>query len=145
MAIKKTGPFRHGDDLDDLTAYLRQYRAGGYPVQHVKEVTCHRCRHGSFRVLVDDEDGCALTICLGCRAESPVADSSDHLEDADLGECACPCGGETFAVAVGFATTADDEVRWISIGLRCLTDGTLGVYSDWKIDYTPTAHLLTSG
>ncbi|MFI5896109.1 alpha/beta fold hydrolase [Actinoplanes sp. NPDC051513] len=39
---------------------------------------------------------------------------------------------------------ADREVRWISIGLRCLTDGTLGVYADWKIDYTPTAHLLTS-
>jgi hypothetical protein len=37
---------------------------------------------------------------------------------------------------------ADDEVRWISLGLGCLTDGVLGVYSDWKIDYVPTAHLL---
>ena len=36
----------------------------------------------------------------------------------------------------------DHEIRWISVGLRCLTDGTLGVYTDWKIDYTPTAHLL---
>ena len=54
----------------------------------------------------------------------------------------CPCGGETFAVAVGFAMAADDEVRWISLGLRCLTGGVLGVYSDWKIDYVPTAHLL---
>lgn len=41
--------------------------------------------------------------------------------------------------------TADDEVRWVSVGLRCLTDGTLGVYTDWKIDYTPTAHLLAGG
>jgi hypothetical protein len=27
--------------------------------------------------------------------------------------------------------------------LRCRTDGTLGVYSDWKIDYLPSTHLLT--
>jgi hypothetical protein len=36
----------------------------------------------------------------------------------------------------------DDEVRWISVGLRCLADNTLGVYTDWKVDYLPTAHLL---
>ncbi|GAA3941267.1 hypothetical protein [Actinoplanes auranticolor] len=54
-----------------------------------------------------------------------------------------PCGNETFAAALGFALTADEEVRWISVGLRCLTDGTLGVYTDWKIDYTPSAHLIT--
>jgi hypothetical protein len=33
-------------------------------------------------------------------------------------------------------------VRWISLGLRCLTDNTLGVYTDWEIDYSPTEHLL---
>ncbi|MCY1142010.1 hypothetical protein OWR29_28795 [Actinoplanes sp. Pm04-4] len=145
MTIKKTGGVWRGDSLDDLTAYLREYRAGGYPVQHVKEVTCRQCQQGSFRVLVDDEQGCALTICLGCGTTEPLADSSDQLDGAELGECACPCGGETFAVAVGFAMTTDDEVRWISVGLRCLTDGTLGVYSDWKIDYAPTAHLLAGG
>ena len=46
-------------------------------------------------------------------------------------------------IRYGFAMTADNEVRWISVGLRCLTDDTLGVYTDWKIDYGPTAHLLT--
>jgi hypothetical protein len=34
-------------------------------------------------------------------------------------------------------------VRWISLGLRCVQDGTLGVYADWKVDYSPTGHLLT--
>jgi hypothetical protein len=35
------------------------------------------------------------------------------------------------------------NVRWISIGLRCLTDNTPGVYADWKINYGPSGHLLS--
>jgi hypothetical protein len=34
-------------------------------------------------------------------------------------------------------------VRWVSLGLRCVQDGTLAVYADWKIDYSPTGHLLS--
>jgi hypothetical protein len=30
--------------------------------------------------------------------------------------------------------------RWISIGIRCLTDNALGVYADWKINYGPSGH-----
>lgn len=126
----------------DLATYIRAYRAGGYPVTHVNEHVCPACRGTAFRVLVDDEEGCAVAICEGCRAESPLADSAEHMADADLGECACPCGGETFAGAIGFALTAGNEVRWVSVGLRCLTDNHVGVYTDWKIDYEPTAHLL---
>jgi hypothetical protein len=51
-------------------------------------------------------------------------------------------GNETFEMAVGFAALADGDVRWVSIGLRCVGDGILGVYTDWKIDYSPTAHLF---
>jgi hypothetical protein len=45
---------------------------------------------------------------------------------------------------VGFARRPSQEIRWISIGLRCLACGTLGAYADWKIGYAPTGHLLTS-
>lgn len=48
-----------------------------------------------------------------------------------------------FTVGVGFALRDDGDVRWISIGLLCVQDGTLGVYADWKIDYSPTDHLLS--
>jgi hypothetical protein len=48
-----------------------------------------------------------------------------------------------FAVAVGFSLRDGGDVRWISIGLRCLTDNTLGVYADWKINYGPSGHLLS--
>ena len=126
----------------DLAEYVRAYQAGGYPVARVQELVCEKCQGTTFSVLVDDEEGCAAAMCRDCRHEHAIADSIDYLDDAELGECACPCGGEEFAVAVGFALRADGEVRWISVGLRCLADGTLGVYTDWKIDYGPTAHLL---
>ncbi|XTZ18145.1 hypothetical protein ACQSSU_12620 [Micromonospora echinospora] len=132
------------NDSEALAAYVREHRAGGYRVHHVVDVVCRRCDGRAFRVAVDDEEGCALVLCLGCGTEAAVADSDDHLDDAELAECACPCGAETFTVAVGYALTGDGEVRWVSVGLRCLADGTLGVYTDWKIDYAPTAHLLAS-
>ena len=43
---------------------------------------------------------------------------------------------------VGYALLDDGEVRWISVGLRCLKDDTLGVHADTKIDYSPSHHLL---
>lgn len=72
-----------------------------------------------------------------------MLDSAEFVEDADLGEAACPCGGEIFNVAGGFALRVDGEVRWVYIGLRCVADGILGCCAEWKIDYSPTAHLLT--
>ena len=71
-----------------------------------------------------------------------MLDSADYLEDADLQEAACPCGHEEFDVAVGYAVYDDtDDVRWVSIGLRCRSDSQMGVYADWKIDYSPSGHL----
>lgn len=80
-----------------------------------------------------------------------MLDSADYADDASPEECACPCGGEEFELAVGFAMAevADAEgspigreVNWVSIGARCVRDGTLGVYADWRIGYAPTDHLF---
>jgi hypothetical protein len=119
MAMTRTGKLWRGDSPEDLAACIRQHRAGGYPVQHVKAIICGRCRGDTFHVMVDDDEGCAVTVCLSCRSRTPLAGSGDHIDDADLGGCACPCGNETFTAAHGCATTADEEVRWISVGLRC--------------------------
>jgi hypothetical protein len=73
-----------------------------------------------------------------------VADSAECLEDAELGKCACPCGNETLPAALGFAMTADYEVSLDEPWLTFLTDGTLGVYADWKAHYIATAHLPTT-
>ena len=70
-----------------------------------------------------------------------MLDSGDYEDEAKPGDAACPCGGESFEVAVGFALRDDGDIRWVSIGLRCVDDGLLGVYSDWKIDYSSTDEL----
>ncbi|WP_261994036.1 hypothetical protein [Streptomyces sp. t39] len=59
------------------------------------------------------------------------------------GAACCPCESEEFEAAVAFSLGADGEVRWVAVGLRCTRDGFCGIYTDWKIDYGPTGHLLT--
>jgi hypothetical protein len=142
VTIDKSGSFWRGEDSADLAACIREFEAGGYRVARVNDIVCRQCQGTEVHLLVDDDEGCAVAVCAGCEFEMPLADSADHLDGADLGECACPCGGETFAAAIGFAVFDDGDVRWISVGLRCLTDGTMGVYADWKIDYGPSAHLM---
>ena len=102
------------------------------------------CDDSGFGVVLDDEVGAAVRRCLECGGETPMLDSADVLAEADLGDAACPCGGEAFDVAVGFALLPDGEVRWVSLGLRCRADGRPGVYADWKIDYAPSRHLLAA-
>jgi hypothetical protein len=142
VAIKQRGTYWYGGNDEDLATYLRAFPGGGHAVEHVRPLACPLCGDTSFFALVDDEQGVAAVDCLDCGTRTLVADSAEHIDDAELELCACPCTGETFSASVGYAMTQDDEVRWISLGLRCLTDGVLGVYADWKIDYVPTAHLL---
>jgi hypothetical protein len=130
-------------DLEELDTYLRDFRAGGYPVAHVREVVCAACSGRTFSVLVDvDEQGSAVT-CEACGEQVAIADSEEYLDEAELEECQCPCGGESFAAAVGYALTSDaTDVRWISLALLCRSDGQIGVYTDWKIDYGPSLPLI---
>lgn len=125
-----------------LDEYVRGFQAGGYEVTHVVESVCGGCGGRAFEVQVTEE--CAVRrTCLGCGAAEFLADSAEYWEDDDAEECACPCGGEEFAAALGLSCRPDGEVRWVSVGLRCLGCGARGVYEDWKIDYSPSGHLLT--
>ncbi|GAA4587425.1 hypothetical protein GCM10023194_36280 [Planotetraspora phitsanulokensis] len=142
MAIDTSGELWRGEGFEDLAEFIRECQPGGYAVERVREAVCAGCTGKSFHVLADDVEGCVQRVCVVCGDAFYIADSAEYEDDADLGECACPCGGEEFGVAVGFAFRGDGEVRWVSVGLRCLKDGGLGVYADWKIDYGPTAHLL---
>jgi hypothetical protein len=120
-----------GTEAGDIDGYLEYFRAG-----------CGGCGGSTFHVLLDDEEGYAERRCASCDARYTMLDSADAGDDANPDDAACPCGNEMFEVAVGFAVRADGDVRWASIGLRCVRDGVLGVYTDWKIDYSPTAHLF---
>jgi hypothetical protein len=142
VTIDKSQQWWRGSDADDLDELLREFSAANYPVDRVAHAVCSNCDAAVFDVVLDDEEGCAGRICATCRSSILMLDSQDTAEGADLGQAACPCGGERFEVAVGFALRDDDEIRWVYIALRCIADGTLGVYADWKIDCSPTAQLL---
>ena len=146
MTVSKQGSSWKGTEAADLGEYLRTFAAGGYTVAAVVHAACATCGalDAGFSVMLDDEEGAAIRTCRSCHAEVAMLDSVEFMEDADLGEAACPCGHEVFDVAVGFALRENAEVRWVSLGLRCLNDGLLGVYADWKIDYSPSRHLLSA-
>jgi hypothetical protein len=141
VTLDKSGKLWRGEDFDDLSEYIRSFKAGGYPVATVAESRCGECGGHSFRVNIDEEEA-TQRVCLTCGTVAFIGDSAEHWTVTDHDSCACPCGGEEFAAAVGYALLDDGEVRWVSVGLRCLKDNTLGVYADTKIDYSPSRHLL---
>ncbi|MEH1169682.1 hypothetical protein V6V47_30320 [Micromonospora sp. CPCC 205539] len=142
MVTGRSGQRRSETAAVELDAYLREFRAGGYSLARVVQVACVRCGGSEFGVRVDDDVGYVERTCHFCGDRWVMVDAADVAEDADPGDAACLCGGERFDVAVGFALREDGEVRWVSVALRCLADGVLGVYADWEIDYSPSGHLM---
>jgi len=143
MTIDKSGEWWKGSAPPDLDEYLADYTEGSYPADRFEHARC-ACTCARFRLEVDDEAGCARRSCVACDKQHLMLDSGDHWSEATPEECACPCGGEVFELAVAFSHRADRSIRWVTIGARCVACGVLGAYSDWKIDYEPADHLYTS-
>ena len=141
--IDKSGQWWTGTEFDDLAIYLREFTAQSYPADHVAQSTCE-CGGRVFAVELDDDEGCARRTCTSCGHGVFIADSAEYWDEADPGEARCPCGEEGFEVGVAFSLRKNGEVRWITVGGRCVACGVLGAYADWKIDYSPTDHLLTA-
>ncbi len=143
MALHKRGKYRYGDSQHDIQAELSLYsHANGYPAVHYADAICV-CGHKLFHLLLDDEQGAAVRICKHCAAQHPIADSSEYLEDAELDECECPCGFNTFQITAGIALYQDSaDVRWLYIGCRCAQCGLTACYGDWKNEYNDFRELL---
>jgi hypothetical protein len=146
MAVTKRGQLWKGTSADDLGEMLTAYaRSGAESMHEVVPVACGGCGGRTFRLEVDDEEGYARRTCSGCAGTHAMLDSAEQEDGAEPEECACPCGGEEFELAVGFARNPDGDIRWVFVAARCIADGSLGVYTDWSIDYLPAEHLLTAG
>lgn len=142
--IDRSGQWWTATEFEDLVTYLREYTTAlGEPAGPVVQSKCE-CGVSVFGLEIDDEQGCARRTCRACGRAVFIADSADYWEEAEPGEAACPCGEESFEVGVAFSLREDGDVRWISVGGRCVACGVLGTYADWKIDYGPTDHLLTA-
>lgn len=142
--IEKRGPVWKGDSFEDLREYLVAFTAAAKnPAGTIVESVC-ACGGTIFGLCLDDDEGCAQRRCVTCSADSFIADSAEHWADADPGEAQCPCGEERFGLAVAFSTREDGDIRWVTVGARCLACGMLGAYVDWRIDYSPASRLLGS-
>lgn len=142
--IDKSGTWWKGEDAADLHQFITEFTADGYPASRITTSQCGGCGGSEFSLEADDDEGCAQRQCAACGLAAFIGDSEEYWEDAEPYQVTCPCGGERFQVSVGFAFRDDGDVRWIYVGGRCVACGVLGVYVDWKIDYSPTDHLLTA-
>jgi hypothetical protein len=143
MGLKKRGKYRYGDGQADIRAEVLRYsKTNGYLAHHFADAIC-TCGGQLFRLALDDDEGAAIRICVACKAEHPIGDSEEFLEEAELGECACPCGEEEFQITVGISLYEDSEdVRWLYLGCRCPKCGLTAVYGDWKNEFNGYRDLL---
>jgi hypothetical protein len=129
--------------LTDLRQEIARYaKRNEYPADHFADAVCI-CGGRVFRLALDDNEGAAVRTCAACSAKHPIGDSAEFLDDAELGDCECPCGKDLFEITVGVALYRDSEdVRWLYLGCRCPTCGLAAVYGDWKNEYIGFRELL---
>jgi hypothetical protein len=142
MAIDDSGKWWKGTEFADIEEYLRILTADGYPAHEVVQCVC-TCGHTVFRLEGDQDAGCLLRTCAACKLAHFICDSGEYWDESTPVKVACPCRGRLFEIGVAFSRNQDGEVRWITIGERCVRCGVLGSFVDWKIDYVPADHLLT--
>lgn len=142
MALTKRGKYRYGENQQDIREEVLRYSASSYPAHHFAGAMC-TCGGSLFRLQMDETEGVAVRGCVACGREHPIGDSAEYLEEAELDECECPCGGQEFEVTVGVSLYADSEdVRWLYLGCRCPQCGLTAVYGDWKNEFNDYRQLL---
>lgn len=143
MALVKRGEHWYGDDHVDLREEIARFaNLNGYPAEHFADARCS-CGGSTFRLAVDDNQGAAVRVCMGCADEHAMGDSAEYLDDAELETCSCVCESEALELSVGVSLYAGSaDVRWLYLGCRCTDCGLVGVYADWKNEYTGYQQLL---
>jgi hypothetical protein len=144
MALRKRGKWRYGDSQADIRDEILRYSKGvTYLAHHYADAAC-TCGGTVFRLLLDDTQGAAVRVCAACGDEHPIGDSEQYLSEADLEECACPCGCEEFEVTVGVSLyEGSEDVKWLYVGCRCRPCGLTAVYGDWKNEHGGYRELLS--
>ena len=144
MAIKKRGNHHYGEKQTGIREELLRYsRLNDYVADHFADAVC-KCGSKLFQLTLDENAGAAVRICVACRNEHPIGDSDEYLEDAELGQCACPCGKEVFEITVGVSLYEDSaDVKWIYLGCRCPSCGLTATYGDWKNEFIGYERLLS--
>ena len=143
MALRKKGKYYYGDSQSDIENELLRYsNLNGYPANYYADAACI-CGSKLFNLKLDDNEGAAVRICVACKSDHPIGDSSEYLTDAELEACECICGSDVFEIKAGVSLyEGSEDVKWIYIGCRCENCGLLGCYGDWKNEYIGFRKLL---
>jgi len=143
VALTKRGEFWFGKEAKDIHEFLKMYSENGYKVEEFRLASC-KCSGQVFLLYADDTEGAAKRVCVACDHAHFVGDSEEYWDEADPDMFACPeCEGEHSNIGVGFAFyQSSEDIRWLYVGCRCVDCGLVGVFADWKIDYSPSKQLL---
>jgi hypothetical protein len=74
-----------------------------------------------------------------------ICDSEEYWTGDDVEDFKCVgCGSVVANVGVGFSLydMVHMDVRWVSVGVRCVDCGILGCIADWKVGYGDSRHFL---
>jgi hypothetical protein len=142
VVIDKSGTWWRGSEAADLREYLVAFTAGGYPADEIRDSECSGCGGRVFGLRGDGTEGCGRRVCRRCGRKEYIADSADVWTQARPRTCSCVCGSKDFNLAVAFALRSSGDVRWVTVGERCVSCGVLGSFVDWSIDYRDSADLV---
>ncbi|MGB3313675.1 MAG: hypothetical protein WBB85_04645, partial [Albidovulum sp.] len=115
--LRRRGNKSFGEGPADIRSELERYSdLNGYPATLFGQCR-YPCGHSRFRLRVDEAEGYMERVCQNCSAAHAIGDSARFAEDAVPEECACPCGGEDFAITIGLALYSDSsDIRWVYAG-----------------------------
>jgi hypothetical protein len=131
--INTSGEWWKGTGYPDVEDYLRELKPGGYAVDDVVQAGC-ACGGARFALDVDQDNELARTRCCVCGRVAFVVDSEEHWKEAEARPLRCPCGKEEYEVGLGRCIRDGEWVRWMSLGVRCVSCGVLASPLDWKSD-----------
>ena len=142
MSIDKTGKWWVGTEPSDLHAYLVAYAEDAYTLNEFRLAKCS-CGSDIFYLAADDDEGVAKRTCAGCSSEHFICDSEEFWTNAEPEELICvECGSRQANIGVGFSLNDKGDVRWLYVGVRCVSCNVLGCFAGWKVAYSPSHHLI---
>lgn len=145
MAIENTEGICKGENIYDLMEYTKLYtEKTGNPSNILIEPKCD-CSNNHFYIEVIQGISAIKRRCSKCGQEAFIADSEKHWPNYRPETVKCSCNNKEFELVVAFSMRTSifyKEVKWITVGQRCVKCGILGSSVGWKIDYSPSGHLL---
>lgn len=144
MSIDATQSWWRGTEARDILGYLEAFAS----TRHVLSIDAFRvaicpCGSKAFLIEGDQAESAVRRTCLNCGTEHAILDCEERWEEATPVRCRClECSCEVHELGVGFTLVKDSEIRHVFVGVRCVNCGVLGCFAQWKIDDTPSKHLL---